>query len=1053
MPTIVSSIGTNNRDFATVAEWEQSIPLDLVSINTRYIGELYNDSEFTGRVIINGGRTTSAACNIILRCAPGHSIKDHLAEEELPVWYDRTKGVGFYHSTGAVDESIVSIVASHTVIEGIQFNNNSVSSRGLYVDATLTGVVISKCFVRARPGGTYAYVASIGSARVEHSLFVYDSTQTPVNAFVIGSTAKIYNVGLVRPTNQGLLKGVGYLVTSSSGRPTINNSYAFGFANATNNTTSWNAASGNNATNAATFAGTNNLVSLVYEDQFVQPSGALANVNFRLKSTSALLDKGINLATTLGYDTDIYGHKYGRAWDIGPVENVEPAQATKFYNAPSIGYANVDSTDFVVGLNGKFTGSVIITPNDGGLNGIFTPTSVTVTPENPTATFKYKAPSLGEYTISLTNNAAYTNTSTTFAAANGATEVVWSKFVSKGRAGVDISGYEVGTDGVLEDPITVVPSDGAGGSFTPSSAVLSRTVQTATFVYNGLEGGNKTFTLTNTGTLDNPEPVVVNLLKRIVAVPTPSDDFNIVKSIGPGKDYANVKAFADYVRGLNLVTLKKNIIGEVYVSESVTTFTVLSADNASSEYMAYLQPVPGYSVADYDPEGAFDYAPEGVELNLGAFGIRLGRGFVIQNFRLLVPASSNKIPLSNSSSSATMGGILRRNRILIQCGGTAFEGGEYSMNSEMTDNLFIRDKGTGPAYYAYNNPIAERNTFVARDVGSFGDGAISLGTSTNTLANTRLTDNVFINVGPTPIGNVQNAPASRITNNITNQAVSVPHTGVTAITNVELVRNVTNDFRPVVSGPLQGTGSVSAIGTLDNRNVDRGGIPDIGCVQGSVIVPLAVATITSIEIDGQDVIISGTTTGEPTSGIGYLDADAMPFGASTRGPTNLTLTPGQFTIEWENVEPGYYKIPRIVLTNAGGQSRTQYGGSTVVILDVIANLVENDIPVPTGGAPIIKDVFMIFDNDILSVSGNVDRQGDPGCTMGIFVDPLPAGAPISPRKAINLMADKWGAIFNPLTGNFKVRVMATANGQTTTWESTPRKVLQSNTLVPLPLPA
>ena len=64
------------------------------------------------------------------------------------------------------------------------------------------------------------------------------------------------------------------------------------------------------------------------------------------------------------------------------------------------------------------------------------------------------------------------------------------------------------TGQTVASPVTVTPNDGgAGGSFAPSSVVLSNANSTATFSYTAAKAGTITIATTNNGGLQNPAPV------------------------------------------------------------------------------------------------------------------------------------------------------------------------------------------------------------------------------------------------------------------------------------------------------------------------------------------------------------------------------------------------------------------------------------------------------------------------------------------------------------------------------------------------------------------
>ena len=80
-------------------------------------------------------------------------------------------------------------------------------------------------------------------------------------------------------------------------------------------------------------------------------------------------------------------------------------------SGPSSGTVGVASTNFTVGANGTITGTITVTPSDGGDGGTFSPTTVAISAGTPTATFTYTAANAGSptATITVTNNGGLTN--------------------------------------------------------------------------------------------------------------------------------------------------------------------------------------------------------------------------------------------------------------------------------------------------------------------------------------------------------------------------------------------------------------------------------------------------------------------------------------------------------------------------------------------------------------------------------------------------------------------------------------------------------------------
>lgn len=120
---------------------------------------------------------------------------------------------------------------------------------------------------------------------------------------------------------------------------------------------------------------------------------------------------------------------------------------------PSTGATGVASSNFSVGVSpvgGTITGTLVVTPSDGGAGGTFTPATVSLTTGSPTGTFTYTPASVGAKTISATNGGGLSNPSSlTYTATAGAVSVATSdanwKFSPYNWA--DASGVKVAVNG------------------------------------------------------------------------------------------------------------------------------------------------------------------------------------------------------------------------------------------------------------------------------------------------------------------------------------------------------------------------------------------------------------------------------------------------------------------------------------------------------------------------------------------------------------------------------------------------------------------------------
>lgn len=102
---------------------------------------------------------------------------------------------------------------------------------------------------------------------------------------------------------------------------------------------------------------------------------------------------------------------YSASQAVGVVP-VAPAATGVTMTGPTGGVVSTASTNFTVGVTpvgGTISGTVVVTPSDGGNGGSFAPTTASLTSAQPTATFTYTPASTGAKTISVTNNGGLTN--------------------------------------------------------------------------------------------------------------------------------------------------------------------------------------------------------------------------------------------------------------------------------------------------------------------------------------------------------------------------------------------------------------------------------------------------------------------------------------------------------------------------------------------------------------------------------------------------------------------------------------------------------------------
>lgn len=188
-------------------------------------------------------------------------------------------------------------------------------------------------------------------------------------------------------------------------------------------------------------------------------------------------------------------------------------------SGPSSGTINVASTNFTIGANGSITGTVIVTPSDGGAGGSFSPTTASISNGTPTATFTYTPTTLGARTISVTNNGSLSNPSNITYTSNAASATsVTLTGPTSGLVSAASSNFTVGANGAITGTVVVTPSATGGGSFSPTTVSINSGTPTGTFTYTPTSTGAKTISVTNNGGLSNPSNITYTVSTNASAV-------------------------------------------------------------------------------------------------------------------------------------------------------------------------------------------------------------------------------------------------------------------------------------------------------------------------------------------------------------------------------------------------------------------------------------------------------------------------------------------------------------------------------------------------------
>lgn len=154
--------------------------------------------------------------------------------------------------------------------------------------------------------------------------------------------------------------------------------------------------------------------------------------------------------------------------------------ATYTLTGPTTGAQQVASTNFTVTMDATaITGSVVVTPHDGGKGGTFSPASLSFTTANQALTFTYTPLNTGAVTISTTNNKSYVDPAAltytaTLNLALAINQILWAQFKNRGTR---FPFYEITRDGGISEADAITLRDAfdvyymarqARPSFTPA---------------------------------------------------------------------------------------------------------------------------------------------------------------------------------------------------------------------------------------------------------------------------------------------------------------------------------------------------------------------------------------------------------------------------------------------------------------------------------------------------------------------------------------------------------------------------------------------------------
>jgi len=412
----------------------------------------------------------------------------------------------------------------------------------------------------------------------------------------------------------------------------------------------------------------------------------------------------------------------------------------------------------------------------------------------------------------------------------------------------------------------------------------------------------------------------------------------IVKTLNPnGSGANNFTTVADamaYVRGLDCIGTDTNFTFYDYIGVNWPDGTG-PASSSTTQRVTWMA-APGLGTNDIN-KGAFNYfAGSGITMTWrrGQYGLGIPSGIDFINLNIQITessAGSGAIKFYNHRDGSQFDNTVRYCRVIasnIANGGELLTIGNGNTTFRMEDTLFITERGDYNFHDMGGGQVMNRCTFVARGAGLGTSGVVRADYNATTL-----TDCVMIGYS---VG-LSNAKAVNcFANFAANGGVTA---GVTINTTPgALVVDETSDFTPTANGPLIGTATATAIGTLDIIAGNRGPAPDVGARQRNASVPSPTASNVQVVVNGDTVTITGSTANVPASGTISLVPNAVANNNGVgQGPTAVTLTQNAFSCTFTGVKVGKY-TPQITLVNTGGTTVVP-NMTTLEVTDAVGTVV------------------------------------------------------------------------------------------------------------------
>lgn len=311
--TVTKTIGPSGCDYTTIQAWFDACPANITAggVDQIWRGECKNISEFTSTdVLLNAtGKTTDATHYIELTTYSGASFRDNASVQSNALRYNASNGAAIRMSGSYVAKACIQGSGTYLRVSNLQFKSDDPSAIGF--DFASMNVIIDNCIFHGSRGG-FSWIAQFNeglASTVRNSVFINEYGASTAYVAKVG-ISNFYNCTFVTPSDKTASVSIYAAVSSGA---ILKNCAFFGATGVDDGGSRANYTTCYTDASSPPTGCTTTTFSSAFENT------ALATLDLRLKSGSALIDAGTTDSTNAA--TDIAGtSRTVGSYDVGAWE-------------------------------------------------------------------------------------------------------------------------------------------------------------------------------------------------------------------------------------------------------------------------------------------------------------------------------------------------------------------------------------------------------------------------------------------------------------------------------------------------------------------------------------------------------------------------------------------------------------------------------------------------------------------------------------------------------------------------------------------------------------